>query len=670
MKKIVSLAIALITFSMANAQKPLTPEKLWELGRVGTPVIDNSGTYAFYTIKHYDLQKNKGQAQVYRTNIESGETIVFTKAEGSVGNIIMNPKNNKVGILMDGQLWEYNLDGGDEVNRTNFPFPISNVKYHPSGESILFTYSVKIGEGLPHKELDKSNFKVYDDLMFRHWSSWNDNTHSHVAYADLLDAKMGRKHVDIIPNEPFDVPTKPFGGAEDVIWGPNGKSIIYQCKKLEGFEYARSTNSDIYQYNLETKKTVNLTKENKGYDTHPVLSDDGSTLAYLSMKRDGYESDKNDLIVYNFESGKRSNLTAAKDITVSGFEFGKKGEFWVTTPQKGTYKVARLTHNGESAESIEMLTSEVADYRSVIPFGKQLLVSKMSMNRATEWYVFDPKKKTEVALTHVNDDNYKEIAQSKIEARTIKTTDGKDMLTWVIYPPDFDPNKKYPTLLYCQGGPQSMVSQFYSFRWNFQMMAAKGYIVVAPNRRGLPGFGQEWNEKISQDWGGQSIKDYLSAIDEVAKEPFVDNERIGAVGASYGGYSVYYLAGVHNKRFKSFISHCGLYNLESWYGSTEELFFANFDIGGPYWGTPIPNSYDQFSPHKKVQNWDTPIMVIHGGKDFRVPETQGMEAYTAARSLGLKSRFLYFPEESHWVLSPQNGVVWQREFFRWLKETL
>ncbi len=671
MKKL-TLTLAVVWIAVSTfAQTPLTAKKLWEIGRVGTPVVDNSGKFAFYTVKHYSLEDNKGQTQVYKTNIETGETEVFTNATGSIGNIIMNPANNKVGVILDGQLWEYNVQGGGQVNRTNFPYKVSNIKYSPTGDKILFTYVTEENSNQPYKELDKSNFKIYDDLMFRHWSSWNDNTHSHAAYANLEDAKHGRGIVDIMKGEPFDVPTKPFGGAEDIIWGPDGKSIIYQCKKMNGVEYAVSTNSDLFQYNLETKKTTNLTQENKGYDTHPKLMKDGKTLAYLSMKRDGYESDKNDLVLLNLKTGERSNITADKDIRVNDFDFdAKEGVIWISSPNRGTYKIWKLLHNGKTATKIESITSDMADYRSVQVFGKQLIVSRMSMNRATEYYVLDPKKGTKEALTQVNDEHYENISKSKVESRMIKTTDGKEMLTWVIYPPNFDSTKKYPTLLYCQGGPQSMVSQFYSFRWNFQLMAAKGYVVVAPNRRGLPGFGQAWNEKISKDWGGQAIQDYLSAIDEVAKEPYIDNERLGAIGASYGGYSVYYLAGVHQKRFKSFISHCGLFNLESWYGSTEELFFANFDIGGPYWKMPKPKSYEAFSPHKKVQNWDTPMMVIHGGKDFRVPETQGMEAFTAARSMGLKSRFLYFPEESHWVLSPQNGIVWHSEFFKWLKETL
>ncbi len=659
------------SISNLMAQTPLSPEKLWELGRIGAPVIDNNNGYVFYTIKRYDMSKNSGQAQIYRSDLKGKKIEAITSVEEGIGNIIINPSNGKVGYVYQSQLWEMNTDGSDAAQVTDFSFPISNVKYSPNGDRILFTYSIRIGENPPHADLDKSDFKIYDDLMFRHWSSWNDNSHSHAAYAALSEAKNGNGMIDIMEDEPFDVPTKPFGGSEDLIWGPNGNSIIYQCKKLNGFEYAASTNSDLYMYDLESKETKNITSKNQGYDTSPVLSKDGKTLVYLSMKRNGYESDKNNLMLYSFETETRVNLTATRDITVSGFAFAnEKNVIWISSPNNGTYKIWKLTHDGATAKTVEMITTDAMDYRSVMTLGKELIVSGMSMNRATEYYILDPESKKKRALTHVNDDHYKAISKSKVESRMIKTTDGKEMLTWVIYPPDFDSTKKYPTILYCQGGPQSMVSQFYSFRWNFQLMAAKGYIIVAPNRRGLPGFGQAWNEKISKDWGGQSIQDYLSAIDEVAKEPYVDNSRLGAIGASYGGYSVYYLAGVHNKRFKTFISHCGLFNLESWYGSTEELFFANFDIGGPYWKVPKPKSYDAFSPHKKVQNWDTPLMVIHGGKDFRVPETQGMEAYTAARSLGLKSRFLYFPEESHWVLSPQNGLVWHREFFKWLEETL
>jgi dipeptidyl aminopeptidase/acylaminoacyl peptidase len=292
------------------------------------------------------------------------------------------------------------------------------------------------------------------------------------------------------------------------------------------------------------------------------------------------------------------------------------------------------------------------------------------MNHAAELYGFNIKKGTERVITHTNDEIYNSIALSKIEKRWVKTTDGKEMLTWVILPPNFDSTKTYPTLLYCQGGPQSAVSQFYSFRWNFQLMAANDYVIIAPNRRGLPSFGTEWNEAISKDWGGQAMKDYLAAFDEISKESYIDQNNAGAVGASYGGYSVYMLAGIHEKRFKSFVAHCGLFNLESWYGSTEELFFANFDIGGPYWENPAPKSYAKFSPHKYAQNWDTPIFVIHGGRDYRVPDTQGMEAFQVAQLKGLKSRFLYFPKEGHWVLQPQNGLVWHREYFKWLDETL
>lgn len=669
MRLLIAGLILVLTTVQTLAQSPLTPERLWELGRIGSPVLSEDGLYLFYTIRHYNLKDNSGQSQIYLQTGKEKFPKAITQVKGGIGNIIVKPNSKTIGYIHNGQLWEMEFDGSNVQQVSNFKMAISNVKYSPDGQSILFTYSKKIGNvSEKHMDMPDANYKIYDDLMFRHWDSWADGQVSHPAYATLTGAKDGEGFTDILGDEAFSVPTVPFGGAEDLIWGPEGKSILYVCKKKTGAAFATSTNTDIYQYDLATKKTTNLTASNKGYDTHPVLSSDGTQLAYLSMTRDGYESDKNDLIVLDLKSGKRKNLTQNQDLTVGGFDWSKDNQaIWISSPEKGVHQIKKVLLDGTKIESI---TSAKTDYRSVIDAGDFLVLGGTTMNRAKELYRMDKKTKSITPITHVNDELYSDIQKSKIEERWITTTDGKKMHTWVIYPPNFDPEKKYPTLLYCQGGPQSMVSQFYSYRWNFQLMAAQGYIVVAPNRRGLPGFGQEWNEKISTDWGGQSIRDYLTAIDEVAKEPFVDNDRIGAIGASYGGYSVYYLAGVHEKRFKTFIAHCGLFNLESWYGSTEELFFANFDIGGPYWAKNKPKSYEAFSPHKKVQNWDTPIMVIHGGRDYRVPDTQGMEAYTAARLLGLKSRFLYFPQESHWVLSPQNGIIWHREFFNWLKETL
>ncbi len=476
--------------------------------------------------------------------------------------------------------------------------------------------------------------------------------------------------------EAYDCPTMPFGGGDDYTFSPDGSKLVYVCKKKEGKEYAVSTNTDLYVYDIAAGTTQNFTEGMMGYDTHPTFSNDGTKLAWLSMARDGYESDKNDIVVYDFTAQTKTNITKDWDNTVDGFIWGEKDRniFFVAgkdaTYQLWDYKLGKKVVDTKVAD-IRMITEGVHNYGSVAQLdGKTLIGSRMSMSSASELFKVDIKKGTETALTQVNQPIYDSIEMGKVEKRMVPTSDGKEELVWVIYPPNFDPNKKYPALLYCQGGPQSAVSQFFSFRWNFQLMAANGYIVVAPNRRGLPSFGTKWNEDISGDWGGQPMRDYLAAIDAVAAEPYVDNNALGCIGASYGGYSTYMLAGIHEGRFSAFVSHCGLFDMRSWYGTTEELFFANWDLGGAYWEKDAPKAYTEFNPSSYVQNWDTPMMVIHGGKDFRVPEGQGMQAFQAAKLQGIPSRFLYFPEEGHWVLSPQNGMIWHTEFFRWLDEWL
>jgi dipeptidyl aminopeptidase/acylaminoacyl peptidase len=483
-----------------------------------------------------------------------------------------------------------------------------------------------------------------------------------------------KSFVDIMKDEPFDAPQKPFGGDEDYVWSKDGKSIIYVCKKKSGTAYAISTNTDLYEYNLETKTTTNLTESNLGYDTHPTISPNGE-LSWLQMKRDGYEADKNDIIV-RFK-GMDMNLTANWDGTVDNFTWSTDGKkVYFLAPIDGTKQLFEVNFPGLTriAITVRQITSGDFDVSDIVGFsGDKIIVGRTDMNHAKEIYSYDFKKKTWLQLTKVNDETYNKLALPKFEKRYVSTTDGKKMLVWVILPPNFDATKKYPTLLYCQGGPQSALSQSYSFRWNFSLMASQGYVVVAQNRRGMPGHGVAWNEQISKDWGGQVMDDYLSAIDDIAKESYVDKNRLGAVGASYGGYSVFYLAGIHNKRFKSFISHCGVFNLESMYGTTEEVFFTDWDLAGPYWdktNTLAQKTYSQYNPIKYVTKWDTPILIIQGGKDYRVPIGQGQEAFQAAQLQGIKSRFVYFPEENHWVLKPQNAIVWQREFFGWLKETL
>jgi dipeptidyl aminopeptidase/acylaminoacyl peptidase len=618
----------------ASAQQVLTPETLWKLGRVTPLGISKDGKSVVYKVSTPVMEENKSTSKFYTIPLTGG-----------------NPT---------------------EVKETKDLLADRNVS--PDGKLILSTQEVKTENVLGkdyYPELQKSDVQIYNGLDYRHWDTWNNGTHNHVFYAEN---KEGATAIDIMKDEPFDSPQKPFGGDEDFVWSPTGKSIVYVSKKKFGTAYAISTNTDLYEYNLDTKTTKNLTEGNMGYDTNPAFSPTGD-LTWLQMKRDGYEADKNDIIV-SFK-GMNINLTANYDGTVESFKWSKDGKkVYFLSPVNGTQQLFEVNFPGLTKIAVvsRQITEGDFDVHDIVDItGDVALVTRTDMNHALEIYSYNLKKKTWLQLTKTNDETYSKLALPKYERRYVTTTDGKKMLVWVILPPNFDATKKYPTLLYCQGGPQSPLTQFYSFRWNFSLMASQGYIVVAPNRRGMYGHGQEWNEQISKDWGGQVMDDYLSAIDDVAKEAYVDKARLGCIGASYGGYSVFYLAGIHNNRFKTFISHDGVFNLQSMYGTTEEVFFNNWDHGGPYWdknNAVAQKTFTKFNPINFVDKWNTPILIIQGGIDFRVPIGQGQEAFQAAQLRGIKSRLLYFPEENHWVLKPQNGMVWQREFYKWLKETL
>lgn len=614
----------------------MTPELLWKLGRVSGLGVSKDGKYIVYSVSTPDIELNKSKRKLYITPLAGGDVI-------EIGN-------------------------PDSV--------LSDKNVSPDGRHIITNKEVKVKNILgtdKYPELSKSNAYIFDDLNNRHWDTWEDGKFDHVFVAGLENGKPVNEK-DIMPDEPYDCPQKPFGGDEDYIWHLDGKHIIYVTKKKYGKDYAVSTNTDLYSYNIETGKTENLTPTMKGYDINPSFSKNGA-LAWMSMKRDGYESDKQDIVVSS-EKG-MVNLTQHRDdIHVEGFRWSEDGsKIFFYAPVNGTLQLFEVAYNpNEKAPAIKQITKGDFDVNNIVgQSGNNLIVSRADMNHASELYTVDIANGDMKQLTHVNDATFSSIGTCKTERRFVTTTDGKKMLVWVIYPPDFDPNKKYPTLLYCQGGPQSPLTQYYSYRWNFQLMASQGYIVVAPNRRGMPGHGTQWNEQISKDHGGQVMNDYLSAIDGVSKEKFVDKDRLGCVGASYGGYSVFMLAGIHNNRFKSFISHDGIFDTRSMYGTTEELFFVNWDYGGPYWdkkNAATQKAYNQFNPINSVDKWNTPIMIIQGGKDYRVPIEQGLQAFQAAQLRGIKSKLLYLPDENHWVLSAQNALVWQKEFYKWLEETL
>ncbi len=635
-KQLIFTLFSLLAFTFCFSQtNVMTPEHLIELHRVSAVGLTRDSEHVVYRTSTFDVETGERTSQLYSVSIENGNIQMLDE----VGDLV---KDNHIS---------------------------------PDGKWKLVAKEVKLQKVTGsdfYQDAPKSNVYIYDQLNYRHWDKWEDGAYSHVFLQSATDEDDAG--IDLMAGEPHDCPQQPFGGDEDFIWSPDSKKVLYVTKKLSGTDYAVSTNSDIYEYNLETKQTTNLTGYNKGYDTQPAFSSRG-TLAWLQMKRDGYESDKNDIII-RMPFGD-INLTADWDGTVNGFIWSEDGsKIYFTAPVGGTVQAFEIDNPGKSKMRVrpKQISEGQFDVNGIIgQSGEHLIVYRRDMNHAAEIYKLHTETGAMTQLSKANTDIYADIKLSNIEKRIVKTTDGKDMVTWVIYPPDFDPTKKYPTLLYCQGGPQGALSQFYSFRWNFQLMAANGYIVVAPNRRGMPGHGVEWNEQISKDYGGQNMKDYLSAIDDISKEPYVDKDRLGCVGASYGGYSVFYLAAIHEGRFKSFISHDGIFNWRSMYGTTEELFFPNWDLGGAYWdkeNAAAQRSYSEFNPINFVDQWNTPILIIQGGKDFRVPIGQGLEAFQAAQLQGIKSKLLYFPEENHWVLSPQNSLVWQREFFKWLDETV
>ena len=640
------------SFQILCGQEPakkqtMTPELLWKVQRVSGTGISKDGKNVIYRVSTPSVEENKFSSKTYTIPVTGGQS-----SEINIANAALVDKN----ISPDG----------------HFKVTHQSVKVEP-----VHGYDF-------HPDLKKSTAQIYTALDYRHWDTWNYGDFNHVIYGPV-DAPDST-YTDIMKGDAYHCPQKPFGGDEDYIWSSDSKSIIYVSKKLSGTKAAQSTNTDIYQYNINTGKTTNLTADNKGYDTHPLYSVNGD-LAYLSMKTDGFEADKNDIKVIS--NGITTNLTARWDESVNSFIWAADGKsLYFIAAVDGTLQVFNVDFPGMTKKLpvVTQITKGDWDVNNIIGLsGDLLIISRLSMNRAAEIYSFNLSNKIWTQLSDVNRDIYSSIGTCRTERRMVKTTDSKNMLVWVVYPPDFDPKKKYPALLYCQGGPQSALTQFYSYRWNLHLMASQGYIVVAPNRRGMPGHGVKWNKQISKDWGGQNIRDLYSAIDHMAKEPFVDKNRLGAVGASYGGYSVFYMAGTHKNRFKTFIAHDGIFNTVSMYGTTEEIFFVNYDLGGPYWQkktemnminevpitSEIPNkSYTKFNPINHVHKWNTPIYIIQGGKDYRVSDGQSMEAFNAAQIKGIKSKFLYLPDENHWVIKPQNSIVWQREFFKWLKETL
>ena len=660
--------------------KKLTPEALWAMGRIGSSSVSPDGKQIAYTVSYYSVKENKSHTVIYVMNADGTNNLLLTHTADSEVEPTWIKGGSKIAFLTAAsgsmQIWEMNPDGSERKQLSSYEGGIEGFKFSPDESKVLFISQVKYGQRTSdiYPDLDKASGKVINDLMYKHWDEWVENIpHPFVA---SFDGNQVGAATDILKDEPYESPMKPFGGIEQLAWSNDSKQIAYTCRKKTGLEYSVSTDSDIYLYNTETGETRNLCKEdatdkNLGYDTNPKFSPDGKSIAWQSMERDGYESDRNRLCVMDLKSGEKTYVTEAFQSGVDDYCWAPDGK---TLYFVGVWHATSMVHSTNLKGEVKQLTDGMYDYTSVAMLNnKQLLTKRHSLSEADELFTVDLKKKNAVTrITKENDQIFSQLQMGKVEARWTKTVDGKDMLSWVVYPANFNPNKKYPTLLFCQGAQQSPVSQLWSYRWNLQLMAANDYIIIAPNRRGLPGFGMEWLEDISTNYGGHCMNDYLSAIDDIAKEPYVDKDRLGCVGASFGGYSVYWLAGHHNKRFKAFIAHDGFFNMEQQYLETEELWFTNWDLGGAYWeknNPAVQRSYAN-SPHLFVDKWDTPILCIHGEKDFRILASQGMAAFNAAKLRGVPAQLLIFPDENHWVLKPQNGILWQRTFFAWLDKWL
>ena len=566
------------------------------------------------------------------------------------------------------QLWVMNADGSKRACVSQMENGIEGFLISPDQTKVILISPVKYGKTAQdyHPDLDKTEARVIDDLMYRHWNEWTTKI-PHPFVANFVGGVVSDPK-DLLEGTQFESPMRPWGGVEQLAWMPDSKSLIYVCRKLTGVEYATSTNSDLFRYTLADGKTENLTEGMMGYDNNPIVSKSGK-VAWLSMEHDGYEADKNRIFMMD-TNGQKTDLRANWDYSVDEIAWSPDEKYiYFICPFQGTMPLFRLD---VATQQIDTIAAGQYDYTGLAFAGDNVITMRHSFLEPNE--VFSVKAGAEpTVLTHVNDDLLAQLDSVTCEKVMVPTTDGKQMTTWVLLPPGFDKTKKYPAILFCEGGPQSPVSQFWSYRWNLRLMASQGYVVIAPNRRGLPGFGTEWNAQISGDYGGQNMKDYLSAVDYMKKEPWIDAEHIGCTGASYGGYSVYWLAGNHQKRFACFLSHAGIFNIMSQYLETEEMWFVNWDLGGPYWdksNAMAQKSYAVANPANYMQNWDTPIMCTTGDNDFRISYTQTMQAFNAAKLMGLPARMVLFPDEDHWVQKPQNSVLWQREFFNWMDRWL
>lgn len=657
----------------------LTPEALYAMGRIGTFAVSPDNSKIAYEVTYYSVGQNASHHDIYVMNADgTGKKLLTETSDNEMapawikgGERIAFLSNNSGSV----QIWEMDADGGHRKQLSSTDRNIDGFLFSPDECQVLMVMGVPnpLVRARQYEDLPQATGRIATDMMYRHWDNWVDEL-PHPFVAPFDGSVISDVTLDILEGQAYESPMLPFGGVEQLCWSRDSRGVAYTCRKKIGLEYAKSTDSDIFYYDIHDGNTVNLCKQegtedrNCGYDVNPQYSPDGKYIAWQSMERDGYESDRNRLYVMNLETGEKKSVSEQFDSNVNSFVWNLDGDaLYFTGDWQGRVSLFKVSLDGD----LSTINADDCDYQSMAWAGNRLIVARQSMTHATELYSVDVRRGMCERITHENDHIFSQLKGVKVEERRIATTDGKQMMVWVIYPPEFDPEKKYPALLYCEGGPQSIVSQFWSYRWNFRIMADNDYIIVAPNRRGLPGFGSEWNEEISGDYGGQCMKDLLSAIDEVSKEPYIDNDRLGCVGASFGGYSVYWLAGHHDKRFKAFIAHDGIFNLQQQSVETEELWFTDWDLGGAYWEQNDKTAHSfSTSPHLFIDKWDTPILCIHGEKDYRILYSQAVSAFNSAIMRGVPAELLLYPDENHWVLKPQNAIMWQRTFFDWLDRWL
>ena len=658
----------------AHEGQHLTPEMMLSLARVGASSLSPDGKTIVYSVGFPNIKENKIRTELFSIASNGTGRRQLTKGIAGLHGARWIQQGRRISYISsesgEPQVWTMAPDGTDRKQVTRIEGGLSDYLFSPDETKLAYIKEITFGKSTKevYPDLPKATGRIVTDLMYKHWDEWVE-TIPHIFIASVGNEPI-TSGKDILEGEPYEAPTKPFGGSEELSWSPDGKTLAYSSRKKTGLEYSLSTNTDIYLYDLASGMTRNITEGNGGYDTHPRFSPDGSKISWISMERDGYEADLKRLFIQELKTGKKTFLTDGfeYDVDETVWSPDSKSIFFLATK----HAEAQLWELALKGRKIRQITTGMHDYTSLDLQAGRLLAGRQSYTLPTDLYLVDPKTGRADQLTHENKETLDRLSPISVEKRWVKTTDGGNMLVWVILPPNFDKTKKYPALLFCQGGPQSAVSQFFSYRWNMRLMAEQGYIVIAPNRHGVPSFGKAWNEQISGDYSGQNIQDYLTAVDEVKKEPWVDADRLGCVGASYGGYSVFYLAGVHQKRFKAFIAHAGIFNLEMQYMTTEEMWFANWDMGGAPWEKDNAVAQRTFanSPHKLVGNWDTPILVIHGERDYRILAGQGMAAFNAAKLRGIPAELLIYPDENHWILRPQNALLWQRTYFNWLDKYL